>query len=157
MAYRLAACALAFAALAIAAVARADHAPTLVIPGKRGIPVMIGNYEASWAVVEGDWGLSRPGHMAPTVLGGRFMGRTLDRVQRYYPATGQRPQRGRLEVEPPADRVLPPPAESFSRAWSTADDAVPSADLHTSPNLATEGAYPLILAPQIWPGRRHHP
>jgi hypothetical protein len=46
-----------------AAIARADHAPVLVIPGKPGIPVVINGYDASYTVVEGDWGLSRPGHM----------------------------------------------------------------------------------------------
>ena len=35
--------------------------PVLVIPGRPGIPVVINGYDASYTIVEGDWGLSRPG------------------------------------------------------------------------------------------------
>ena len=45
----------AFAALS-AGVARADHAPAYVVPGRSDVPVMINGYDASWGVTVGDWG-----------------------------------------------------------------------------------------------------
>ena len=48
--------------------ARADHAPAIAIPGKRGVPVIINGQDATGAVVIGDWGLYRPGHVAPTII-----------------------------------------------------------------------------------------
>jgi hypothetical protein len=114
-------CGLALAALASAAPARADHAPTFVVPTRPGIPIVINGRNAAWAVVEGDWGLYRPGHMPATVIGGHPVWPSRAYAPRgpYYPAYGTRPDRGRYEIEPPADRVLPEPAESFSRFWST--------------------------------------
>jgi hypothetical protein len=114
-------CALALAALAPAAPARADQAPSYVVPSRPGIPVMINGRNAAWAVVEGDWGLYRPGHMPVTVIGGYpvVYSRAYAPRGRYYPAYGSRPERGRYEIEPPPNRELPEPAESFSRIWST--------------------------------------
>lgn len=48
--------------------AASDNAPVIVIPGKAGVPVMINGRDASWAIVEGDWGLYRPGSMPVTVI-----------------------------------------------------------------------------------------
>ena len=42
------------------ALARSADAPVFVIPGKPGVPVIINGYDASYSVVEGDWGLDRP-------------------------------------------------------------------------------------------------
>ena len=111
----------ALAALASAAPARADHAPTFVVPTRPGIPIVINGKNAAWAVVEGDWGLYRPGHMPQTVIGGYPVvpGRAYAPRPHYFPAYGTRPDRGRYEIEPPPDRQLPEPAESFSRSWST--------------------------------------
>ena len=58
-----------FAALA-PATARADSGPVIVIPSRPGVPVVINGRDASYAVVEGDWGLSRPGAVPVTVIGG---------------------------------------------------------------------------------------
>ena len=42
--------------------ARAEgEGPVIVIPSRPGVPVVINGRDASYAVVEGDWGLSRPG------------------------------------------------------------------------------------------------
>jgi len=38
--------------------ARAYDAPAIVIPGKIGVPVLIDGADASFCVVEGDWGLA---------------------------------------------------------------------------------------------------
>ncbi len=48
--------------------ALAQRAPEIVIPGKPGVPVYINGIDASWGVVEGDFGLDRPGSVAPTVI-----------------------------------------------------------------------------------------
>lgn len=112
---------LALAATAAAVPARADSGPVIVIPSRPGIPVMIHGRDASYAVVEGDWGLARPGHMGVTVIGGGPPRASSVYAPRntYHPRYGRAPERGRHEIEPPADRALPEPAESFSRSWST--------------------------------------
>ena len=113
--------AIAFAGFASATAVRADHAPTFVVPSRPGVPIVINGRNVAWAVVEGDWGLFRPGHMPVTIIGGSPL--MPDRMYRrrgtYYPAYGSQPERGRHEIEPPPDRMLPEPAESFSRNWSS--------------------------------------
>jgi len=168
MVRRLTSVVLGLAAAFAATAVHADGAPTYVVPGKRSVAVMINNYDATWAVVEGDRGLDRPGHMVPTVIGGRYMGRAPELARRnpYYPSTGQAPPQGRLEIEPPADRQLPPPAESFSQSWSTYSEQAPVAELPVSapgpasiPGVGTESTPfnpPVIVVPQFGPGRRSH-
>ena len=118
-----------FAAFA-AAPARADNGPVIVIPSRPGVPVIINGRDASYAVVEGDWGLSRPGAGQITVIGGSLVlpNPVYTRRHAYHPKYGRAPERGRNEVEPAADRALPDPAESFSRSWSTSSDVTPVSD-----------------------------
>ena len=140
----------------IASTAKADSAPQFVIPGRTGGPIIINHYDARWAVVEGDWGLNRPGHGTQTVIGGRYVGPPRRAIHSYHPTGNRKPELGRHEVEPSPDRQAPPPAESFSRNWSTtSSEPVPPADL---PNPNAEGVPvgpPIIVAPQIGPRRRH--
>src|SRR3954471_16716803 len=89
----------------------------IVIPGKPGVPVIINGVDASYAVVEGDWGLGQGVHVQPTVYGGRYVDPVPD-VGHYYPSAGHSPGYGRLEIEPPANRKLPQPAESYHQSWS---------------------------------------
>jgi hypothetical protein len=89
----------------------------IVIPGRPGVPVIINGIDASYAVVEGDWGLAKGIHVQPTVYGGRYVD-VVPNVGHYYPSAGQMPGYGRLEIEPPANRRLPQPAESWHRSWS---------------------------------------
>jgi hypothetical protein len=89
----------------------------IVIPGRPGVPIIINGVDASYTVVEGDWGLQRGVHVQPTVYGGRYVD-PVPRVGHYYPGSSQLPGYGRLEVEPPEDRKLPQPAESFYQSWS---------------------------------------
>lgn len=110
--------------LAGASPARADHHPVLVVPGNPSAPVIINGHDASWAVVEGDWGLSRPGHVAPTVYY-PFVPISGWHARPYYPFTGKRPRSGRKETIPPANRRLPPQAESYYRYWSNDAPPVP--------------------------------
>src|SRR6185436_18010788 len=135
--------ALASFALAPAPV-RADSGPVIVIPSRPGIPVIINGRDASYAVVEGDWGLSRPGAVPVIVIGGSpvLPNEVYRRRNSYIPKYGRAPERGRYEVEPPADRALPEPAASFSREWSTSSDTaapVTITDPATFPNYMNGG------------------
>ncbi len=133
-----------------AAIARADHAPVLVIPGKPGIPVVINGYDASYTVVEGDWGLSRPGHVPPVIVSGPLIAPAPFYAGPYFPTLGRRPGYGRREVEPPPDRRLPPPAPSYYREWGVESQQLPA--------TIDPPAYPpaVIAAPTIeLPDRRH--
>ena len=99
------------------AAALAQGGPVLVIPARPGVPIVINGVDASYAVVEGDWGLGKGWHVTPTVYGGRYFDPTPT-VGHYYPSAGQQPGYGRLEIEPPANRKLPQPAESYHDSWS---------------------------------------
>ena len=102
----------------------------IVIPGRPGVPIIINGVDASYRVIEGDRGLSRDVHVQPTVYGGRYID-PVPKVGHYYPSAGRQPGYGRLEIEPPKNRKLPKPAESYHDSWSAASpppyqqDAVP--------------------------------
>lgn len=100
-----------------AVTALADTGPLIVIPGRPGVPVIINGQDASYAVVEGEWGLARHFKNADRVFGG-WDHYTVPEVGHYYPSAGRTPGYGRLEIEPPANRALPQPAEAYSRSWS---------------------------------------
>jgi hypothetical protein len=87
----------------------------VVIPGRPGVPIIINGRDVSYTVVEGDWGLERGVHRQPTFYGSRPV--QLPEVGHYYPGSKQLPGYGRLEIEPPANRPLPKPAESFRQSW----------------------------------------
>ena len=59
-----------------AAAAAADTGPLIVIPGRAGVPVMINGRDASYAIVEGEWGLAKHFKNADRVYGGwdRYIG-----------------------------------------------------------------------------------
>jgi hypothetical protein len=131
--------------------AHADHAPSYVVPSRPGIPVMINGRDASYAIVEGDWGLARPGHTPVTVIGGQAPRWSSEYAPRntYHPRYGRPPPRGRNEVEPPPDRPLPEPAESFSRSWSSHTGPLPS----YVPPRASPSSYGPPLQPGDTPPR----
>lgn len=123
------------------AAALADSAPVLVIPGRPGVPIIINGVDASYAVVEGDWGLSKNTHVTPTVYGGRYVD-PAPNVGHYYPSLGHQPGYGRLEIEPPANRKLPRPAESYYQSWSAQSTPQP-----VQPEVPFYPP-PIIVAPQ---------
>jgi hypothetical protein len=88
--------------------------PVIVIPGHPGVPIIINGVDASYSVVEGDWGLGKGIHVQPTVYGGRYVD-PEPLVGHYYPSAGHMPGYGRLEIEPAGK---PRPAESFHQSWS---------------------------------------
>jgi hypothetical protein len=134
----------------------ADSGPVIVVPGRPGVPVIINGIDVAGAVLEGDWGLDKPHMMGPTIIPAPvFIRRPIYRVSYdraryfeggYYPAVGRRPGYGRHEIEPPADRILPPPAPSFHRSWSSQPEPLPA---NLDPPAPSP---PLIVSPQIFPG-----
>ena len=125
--------------------ALADSGPVIVIPGRPGVPIIINGIDASYAVVEGDWGLGKGVHVQPTIYGGRPIPPEPP-VGHYYPSAGNPPGYGRLEIEPPANRKLPQPAESYHDSWSA--QSTPQA---VQPPVQPEVPFyppPVILAPQ---------
>jgi hypothetical protein len=121
----------------------AQREPEIVIPGKPGVPVYINGIDASWAVVEGEFGLDRPGVGAPTVIYRPSVVSVPYVVPGYFPRDGKRPGYGRLEIVPPADRTPPPPAPSYFRSWSSQSAPGPATD------YAPYAAPPVVLAPTI--------
>jgi hypothetical protein len=92
-----------------------SNGPVIAIPGRPGVPVIINGVDASYSVVEGDWGLDKGVHYQPTVYGGRPV-EPLPPVGHYYPSAGHMPGYGRLEIEGP-DK--PKPAPSFHQSWTS--------------------------------------
>jgi hypothetical protein len=129
---------LAFAILMAPTCALAAEGFERVIPGRPGVPILINGIDVSYAVVEGEFGLGHGVHNQPTVYGGRVIDLTPD-VGHYYPSAGLTPGYGRLEIEPPANRKLPKPAESFHESWSAqsnpqqAQPAQPDVPLYPPP------------------------
>src|ERR1700693_1523899 len=130
----------------------ADRGPVIVLPGRHGMPVIINGIDVTGMVIEGDWGLSSPQMVNPTIIPapvlipGRFHQGSYEGG--YFPAWGREPGYGRHEIEPPADRRLPAPATSFHRFWSSHSDPLPA-------NLDSPAqSPPWLVAPQIYPGGR---
>jgi hypothetical protein len=114
----------------------------IVIPGRPGVPIIINGVDASYAVVEGMYGLGKGLHMQPTIYGGRYID-PVPNVGHYYPSAGHMPGYGRLEIQPPANRKLPRPAESFHESWSAQSAPLPAqSDVPANPP-------PIIVAPQV--------
>jgi hypothetical protein len=126
--------------IATTSMALADSLPVIVIPGRAGVPIIINGVDASYAVVEGDWGLGKGIHVQPTVYGGHPVD-PEPHVGHYYPGSGRLPGYGRLEIEPPSNGK-PQQAESFHQSWSaqsTPQPVQPAVPFYPPP---------VILAPQ---------
>jgi len=107
------------------AVAQAGGEPVIVIPGKRGVPVVINGFDASYCIVESEFGLERPGHMTPNIVACPLFAPSYGRGgSSYYPARGRRPGYGRVEYDD--GRRPPRPAPSYHREWSTSSDELPA-------------------------------
>src|SRR3954471_10740501 len=118
----------------------------IVIPGRPGVPIIINGIDASYAAVEGEWGLGKGEQVQPTIYGGRYID-PVPRVGHYYPSAGHMPGYGRFEIEPPAGRRLPQPAESYHQSWSAQSAPLPAqSDVPVNPPA-------IIYAPEVQ-GRR---
>lgn len=141
-------------ALAIAASsAFAQRAPVIVIPGRPDVPVYIHGIDASWGIVEGEFGLDRPNMATETVIWRPYPPTLVFPAPGYYPADGRRPRVGRLEINPPPNRVLPPPAPTYYREWSSGSAAYPATQYAPgyTPNQ------PIVVAPVIGGSDGRHP
>jgi hypothetical protein len=123
----------------------------LVIPGRPGVPIIINGIDVSYAVLEGDFGLGKGVNNQPTVFGGRYVGWDPPNVGHYYPSLGLRPGYGRLEIEPPANRRLPQPAESYHQSWSAESAPQPAQQQPEIPFYPP----PVIMAPHSDDDRDH--
>jgi len=127
----------------------AQREPEIVIPGKPGVPVYINGVDASWSVVEGEFGLDRPGVTTPVVIYRPLTSSIPDEdIPGYFPRDNKRPGYGRLEVVPPPDRALPPPAPRYFRRWSSGSASGPVTE------YAPFEVPPVVIAPSIG---RHRP
>jgi hypothetical protein len=95
------------------------------LPAQSNVPVIINGIDASYTVVEGEWGLGQGNQVQPTIYGGRYID-PVPNVGHYYPSAGRMPGYGRLEIEPSANRRLPQPAESYRQSWSAQSAPLPA-------------------------------
>lgn len=144
-------------AAASAVAQAADSGPVIVVPGRHHLPVIVNGVDVTGAVVEGDWGLYSPHMLHLTVIPapitystyrGGYYGEYVRGT--YFPALGREPGYGRREIEPPPNRILPPPAPSFHRSWSSRSEPLP-------PDITPPAQTPLLIAPQIYPNERRRP
>jgi hypothetical protein len=136
--------------------ALAQRGPVIVVPGRPDVPVMENGVDISWSVVEGEFGLDRPGQVTPTVIyrlppavvaGYPDPGAAPDEPG-YFPQDGRRPGYGRLEITPPPNRRLPPPAQSYRRSWSSESAPTPADLPSNSPMYMSPIIAPTISGPQ---------
>ena len=140
--------------------ALAQQGPVIVIPGRPDVPIFENGVNVTWSVVEGEFGLDRPGQVTPTVIYRlpppvitTYLGAAAYEPG-YFPSDGRKPGYGRLEINPPPNRRLPPPAQSYRRSWSSESAPTP-ADL-PNPNQTPMVISPYIspnIGPGFWGGR----
>ena len=129
--------------------AHAQREPVIVVPGRAGVPVMLWGQDVSGAVIEGEFGLDRPGGANGGVtviqpLGPYYAGiPPQPPADGYYPSTGVQPKVGRKEILPGPNRALPQPAPSFNRSWTSESPNLPA-------TIPPENPPPVIFAPQIY-------
>jgi hypothetical protein len=129
----------------------AQMGPYMVIPGRPDVPIFENGVDVSWSVVEGEYGLNRPNIVNPTIIYRAppvvvpYPGRaTLGPA--YFPHDGTRPGYGRLEIVPPANRPLPPPAQSYVRGWRMESAPTPADLPSNNPTPAP------VITPYVFPG-----
>jgi hypothetical protein len=118
----------------------------IVVPNRPDVPIVINGIDVNYAVLEGGFGLGKGVNNQPKIYGGR-LAPPEPNVGHYYPTLGLRPATGRLEIEPPANRKLPRPAESYHESWHSQSMPIPA----TSPNPQVEVPLyppPVIAAPR---------
>jgi hypothetical protein len=124
-----------------------ETGPVIVIPSRPGVPIIVDGQDISGAVIEGDWGLARPGQISPRVIYRYNQGALIGPAPAaYFPKTGRAPKVGRKEVDVPR---APEKPDTFFRSFGVQSDPTPV----TPPG--TQQQMPIIVAPQVNPG--HHP
>ena len=128
--------------------ARAQNEPVIVVPGRPGVPVMMYGVDVSGAVIEGEFGLNRPGQVAPTVIMPFVSPGIVPAPGAYFPSTGHQPPYGRLEVVPP-DRRGPQTGAPYFRTWGVESMPTPATSPLDNPPM-------VIVTPPDRPERRRH-
>ncbi len=134
----------AMAAAALSGTARAiasETGPVIVIPGRPDVPVIINGRDVSWSVVEGDWGLARPGYIDPQVI--YRLGPPLPIqpiVGGYFPKSGRAPRLDRDEHDTPRPPQRP---QSYRRSWGIESQPTP---VTIPPPYETP---PVVVAPEF--------
>jgi hypothetical protein len=131
--------------------ALAQREPQIVVPGRPDVPVVINGVNAAWSVVEGEFGLDRPGEMAPVIIFRPLLVSTPPggAAPSYFPKSGKKPGYGRLEINPPPGYTPPPPAPTYYRSWSSQSAPGPVTDYPAYPMP------PVVVSPYF--GRRRGP
>jgi len=136
--------------------AYADGSPVFVVPGKPGVPVIVNplGFDASYTVVEGDFGLSRPGQVNPVIVGGPLVAPAPYYPGGYFPRSDGQPGYGRYEIDPGPNRRIPPPAQTYYRSWGTASDPIPATldPPAATPNINVD----VLYGDRRWRRNRHH-
>jgi len=100
----------------------------IVVPSRPGVPIIVNGIDVSYAVLEGEFGLGKGvNNNQPTIYGGRV-----------------------AEPEPPANRRLPQPAESYHQSWGAHSMPLPAQS--SPPQDIPLYPPPVIMAP---PGDDH--
>jgi hypothetical protein len=122
----------------------------MVIPGRPDVPIFENGVDVSWSVVEGEYGLNRPNIVNPTSIADRRWSCLIPVAPRsgpaYFPHDGARPGYGRLEIVPPANRPLPPPAQCYVRGWRMESPPTPADLPSNNPTPAP------VITPYVFPG-----
>jgi hypothetical protein len=138
--------------------ALAQRGPVIVIPGRPDVPVIENGVDISWSVVEGEFGLDRPGQVTPTVIYrlpppviASYPDVALEEPG-YFPRDGRKPGYGRLEIVPGPNRRLPPPAQSYRRSWSSESAPTPADLPSNNPTYISPIIAPTFTGPPGPPG-----
>ncbi len=124
--------------------------PRSSFPARPGVPVIINGGDASYCVVEGDWGLDRPGHAADRSGVPAVSGRSPSYEPPLFPGAVRAPAR----LRPPRDRAtaesascrqpapkLPPPVGVAVRSGA-AERGDPPANVDVTSRRRSSGARP---------------
>jgi hypothetical protein len=126
----------------------------VVVPNRPGVPIVVNGLDVSYAVLEGDYGLGKGVNNQPTIYGGRPVPPEPP-VGHYYPSLGLKPAYGRLEIEPPANRKLPQPAEGYHDSWHAQSWPTPATSPTVQPDVPLYPP-PVIMAPPDRDDHRRH-
>jgi hypothetical protein len=126
----------------------------IVVPGRPGVPIIVNGVDVSYAVLEGGYGLGKGVNNQPTIYGGRLAPPPPE-VGHYYPTLGLKPAYGRLEIEPPANRKLPQPAEAYHDSVHAQSAPLPPTIPQAQPEIPFYPP-PVILAPRAGDDHRRH-
>jgi hypothetical protein len=142
-----------------ASAAPAQQGPVIVIPGRPDVPIFENGVNVTWSVVEGEFGLDRPGQVTPTVIYrlpppviSTYLGAAVYEPG-YFPKDGRKPGYGRLEVNPGPNRPLPPPAQSYRRSWSSESAPTPADLPNPNPTVISPFISPNVGPGPWWGGR----